>query len=295
MREGRTHSRGQRVAVRGRRVSLLVAAPAAVLAILGVGLLAAALINLVSASSAAPGVDPAHLPLISEGPTNRAALNGVWAVARDPSDTGETQGWPAGGFAGQPVHVPYVVNATPITGPAGVTNYDGSIAWFRTTFTVPKTGVYALRFESVNFRARVWVDGRHIGGHSGEYLPFELRFPATAGPHTLVVRDDFRSPNEMAREGFHRTWFNFGGINGEVTLRPVGPSELVNPTLQTRLAPASDGSVAAIVNVDVLVRNNAPQRAVGVTGTLSNGDQNIALNFPNVTLAPGRSTLVHAL
>src|SRR6266851_153151 len=108
MREGRTRSRGQRVAVRGRRVSLLVAAPAAALAILGVVLLAAALINLVSSSSAAPPVDPAHLPLVGEGPTNRVALNGAWVVARDPADQGEAQGWGAGSFPGQQVHVPYV-------------------------------------------------------------------------------------------------------------------------------------------------------------------------------------------
>lgn len=276
-------------------MSLLVAAPAAALAILGVVLLAAALIDLVSTSSAAPKVDPAHLPLISEGPTDRVALNGAWGVALDPGDRGLAQGWQAGNFAGREVHVPYVVNPTPITGPGGVENYRGSIAWYRTTFDVPKTGNYVLRFESVNYRARVWVDGHHVGGHSGEYLPFELRFPTTAGRHTLVVRTDFRSPDTMAREGFHRTWFNFGGINGDVTLRPVDRSELINPTLQTRLAPASDGSVAAIVNVTVFVRNNAPARELAVSGTLSNGDQSIGLPFPKVTLPPGRSALVHAL
>jgi hypothetical protein len=265
------------------------------LATLGLGLLAAALINLVSASSAAPPVDPAHMPLVGEGPTDRVALNGAWVVARDPADQGEAQGWPAGNFPGQQVRVPYVVNATPITGPGGVTNYKGSIAWFRTSFSVARAGVYALRFESVNYRARVWLDGKRLGGHSGEYLPFELRFRTTAGAHTLVVRDDYRSPDLMAREGFHRTWFNFGGINREVTLRPIGDSELINPTLQTRLAPASDGSVAAIVNVDVYVRNNGGQRAIAVTGTLANGDHTINLAFPSVTLAPGRSTLVHAL
>jgi beta-galactosidase/beta-glucuronidase len=99
----------------------------------------------------------------------------------------------------------------------------------------------------------------------------------------------------MAREGFHRTWFNFGGINREVTLRAIGDSELINPKLQTRLAPASDGSVAAIVNVNVYVRNNTRQRAIAVTGTLADGDQTINLAFPPVTLAPGASTLVHAL
>src|SRR5258708_2076088 len=117
----------------------------AVVAPLGLGLLAAALITLVSASSAAPPVDPAHLPLIGEGPTNRVALNGAWTVARDAADQGEAQGWPAGHFPGQQVHVPYVVNPTPITGPGGLTNYPGSPACFHTSFSLPRAGVYALR------------------------------------------------------------------------------------------------------------------------------------------------------
>jgi hypothetical protein len=273
---------------------MVVAAAAAVALVAVVGL-AVGLISLVSTSSAAPTVDPAHRPLVAEGQTDRSALNQVWAVAGDPNDRGLAQGWQNGRFGGQAVHVPNVVNPAPITGPGGVANYQGSIAWYRTAVSVPRAGAYLLRFESVNYRARVWLDGKPLGAHQGEYLPFEFRFQATPGTHTLVVRADFRSPDQMARDGFHRTWFNFGGINGEVTIRPAGDSELFNPTFQTRLAPASDGSVAAVVNVDVGVLNNRPGRSLTVSGTLSNGDQSIDLHFPDVTLLQGKATTVHAL
>ena len=33
---------------------------------------------------------------------------------------------------------------------------------------------WVLRFESVNYRATVWLNGRRVGSHSGGYLPFEV-------------------------------------------------------------------------------------------------------------------------
>ena len=33
---------------------------------------------------------------------------------------------------------------------------------------------WVLRFESVNYRATVWLNGRRLGRHTGGYLPFEL-------------------------------------------------------------------------------------------------------------------------
>ena len=47
------------------------------------------------------------------------------------------------------------------------------------------------------------------------------------------MRTDWRDPAQQAREGFHRTWFNWGGLDGEVDVRPIGESELSEPTVQT--------------------------------------------------------------
>ena len=40
--------------------------------------------------------------------------------------------------------------------------------------------------------------------------------------HVLVVRADWRSPDAMKADAWHRSWFNFGGINREVTVRRLG-------------------------------------------------------------------------
>jgi hypothetical protein len=187
--------------------------------------------------------------------------------------------------------VPNVVNPAPITSRAGARNYDGSVAWYRTAFRIARGGTYALRFGSVNHLASVWVDGRRLGSHAGTYQPFELRFRAAAGTHNLVVRVDWRDPVQMAREGFHRTWFNFGGINRGVTLRPIAPSEVLSPSLSTRLSP--DGH-RAFVTVSVGVRNHAGARPILFTGTLAHGDTRTKLPFAARSLPARGTTVLHS-
>ena len=294
MRPGRLPQSVRATSARDRRINLLWAVPGAALA------LAATVVLLVVISSAGSGhgdpIDAAHQPTITEGPTNRIALREGWFLVRDPKSEGGKIGYRDGAFAGHPVSVPHVANATPVTGDPGIKNFAGSVAWYKTTFTVPTAGVYALRFESVNFRADVYLDGKHLGSpHLGTYVPFEYRFTATPGPHMLVVRTDWRDPNAQSVGGFHRTWFNFGGINGEVSLRAIGPSDLVSPTVTTTLAPASDGSVSALVTVAVEVHNNAPERTITPSGSLDDGHGSIGLNFAPVALGEGKAAMSKAL
>src|SRR3954453_20008534 len=211
-----------------------------------------------------PAFDPAHPPVARGGPDGRSALDGQWIRRRHPSSRGESLGGAGGPFPGRTVKIPYSPNAGTVRGNAGMRSYNGSVAWYRTTFTVPSAGEYALRFESVNHRATIWVDGRRAGRHTGEYLPFDVPLDLAAGRHTLVVRADWRGPVQMKATGWHRAWFNFGGVNREVTIRPLGASELDGPGIVTRLS--GDG---ASVAVTVQVRNRtAAARTVQVDGVL---------------------------
>ena len=57
--------------------------------------------------------------------------------------------------------------------------------------------------------------------------------PLKAGTrHTLVVRADWRGPAAMKADGWHRLWFNFGGINRGVSIRRIGASEISYPEMQ---------------------------------------------------------------
>ncbi|HEX4363234.1 MAG TPA: glycoside hydrolase family 2 TIM barrel-domain containing protein [Solirubrobacteraceae bacterium] len=220
-------------------------------------------------------------PTIYAGPGDRAQLNGLWRFRRDPDDSGLDKGYQTGNFDGSLVRIPFVPDATKFTGRAGIPIFRGTIGWYRTHIDVPTSGTYAIRFESVNHKARVYMDGKLLVTHKGEYLPFEARTYLTAGTrHTLVVRADWRSPTAMKRDGWHRLWFNYGGINRGVSIRRIGPSELSYPTVRTRLI---DG--AAIVDLEVHVHNNTDPRALGVHGTMSHGDRTIDFDFPPKPIA----------
>jgi Glycosyl hydrolases family 2, TIM barrel domain/Glycosyl hydrolases family 2/Beta-galactosidase jelly roll domain len=255
-------------------------------------LLAAGTLALLAPGSASP--EPAAVQVLSsqssiaEGPGGRSEL-ARWTLRRDPSDRGLSRGWRRGGFSGSTVSVPDAIDPTQFEGRVGAHNYEGSVAWYRTTVTALSAGVYAVTFHSANFRASVWIDGHALGSHEGSYLPFEVRARLAPGAHTLVVRVDWRNPNAQSQAGFHRTWFNWGGLDGEVDVREIGPSELSGPTIETTLAPDEPNARRATVKLGVQVRNDGAARSITPEGTLSHGAQTIALRFPALALAHGQS------
>jgi beta-glucuronidase len=255
---------------------------------LAIAIACVALAATVAAAQAPPSQPSTGRSPLFEGPGGRTALT-RWTLRSDPSNHGSALGWQRGGFSGATVNVPNVIDATHYSGARGTVNYEGSAAWYRTTFAAAQAGVYALSFQSANFQANVWVDGRALGSHRGSYLPFEVRTSLAAGTHTVVVRVDWRNPGAQALEGFHRTWFNWGGLDGEVDVRPVGESELSNPTIQTTLAAGE-----AHVKVNVVVHNYGPERTIVPEGSLVHESQTIPLAFHGVTLAHGQSSTATA-
>jgi beta-galactosidase/beta-glucuronidase len=219
-------------------------------------------------ASARPAT-PQPAPMAWAGPSGRVSLDAGWRVK-----VGRHGRYRA-------VSVPYSPNARHIT---SLASYRGSIAWYRRSFTVAG-GDYAIRFESVNHRASVWIDGRRVARHTGDFLPFDVRVRLARGTHTLVVRADWRDPEQMRADGWFRSWFNYGGIDREVTLRRLAASELDSPGIVTRLSRG-----AARVTVTVRVRNRGNPRALRVTGTLGG----TPLRFPAVRLANNRMAWVRA-
>ncbi len=222
---------------------------------------------------------PPSSAALGEGPGGQVALSD-WVMSPDPGDLGVLLGWPTGNFAGTPVAVPNTVNPTPVKGQVAIPSYEGSVAWYRTTFTAPAAGMYALNFQSVSYVAEAWVDGQPVGSHVGFDLPFELRSALAAGVHTLVVRVNWRDPLVQTHGGFHRTWFNFGGIDGAVSVREVGASELSDPTIQTTLTPDSPHAQTATVALSVDVHNDGPARTIAPEGTLVGAGHTIPVSFP---------------
>jgi Glycosyl hydrolases family 2, TIM barrel domain/Glycosyl hydrolases family 2 len=256
--------------------------------------LAALVACVVLATAAAAADAPPGGAQLGEGPGGRTALT-RWTLALDPSDRGLARGWQRGGFSGRSVSVPNDVDPIHIKGRAGQRNYEGSVAWYRTSIDAPVAGLYAFSFASANFKATAYIDGKAIVSHRGSYLPFEGRAQLVAGPHALVVRIDWRDPGAQSKQGFHRTWFNWGGLNGQVTMRAIGESELLEPTISTTLSPGtsgasgSAGAAEATVHLGVRVRNNGPMRTIAPQATLTNETQSIPVQFAGQTVAEGQT------
>jgi beta-glucuronidase len=217
------------------------------------------------ASAAGRAETPSPRALYEDGPDGRHLLGGRWLYRADPGDVGlarhyhrrrATTGW-------RPVAVPNSFNAHDFS----PESFRGSVGWYRKEFRAPELNGglgWAFRFESVNYRARVWLNGRSLGAHEGAYLPFEL--PAAGirrhGVNRLVIRVDSRRfetdvPPRLA------LWWNWGGILREVYLRKVGRLDLENVEVIPELRA---GNRRATLTVRVRVRNGTARRRGGLGG-----------------------------
>ncbi|MGN6189722.1 MAG: glycoside hydrolase family 2 protein, partial [Conexibacter sp.] len=143
------------------------------------------------------------------------------------------------------------------------TSFLGSVAWYRKDFRLPSRDralAWIVRFESVNYRATVWLNGRQLGRHVTGYVPFELDLPNVVrkGVNRLVVRVDNRrpaadpsgAPSEIPQPP--GGWWNYGGILREVSLRAVDRVDIENVQVQSQLRCPR---CAAVVTLSAAVRN----------------------------------------
>lgn len=239
------------------------------------------------AASGAP-VDQA-LTRLGEGPLGGVpVLLARWRYREQAGVSGERLR--TGDFAGREVTVPFSPNARTVSGPGAQQGYEGTVGWFARTIDVPEAGRYALSFASAHHAATVYLDGRPVRRHVGAYEPFSTADELRKGRHTVSVRVDWRGPQQQAQVGYARGWFNFGGLNGRVTLARVGESELGALTLRTQL---ERGGLAR-VTISARVRNRGAARNVRPQGTLVRTGQRIPLPFRPVSLATNSSGTVTA-
>jgi len=168
-------------------------------------------------------------------------LNGEWAFAFDPGDSGESRGFVTHALP-ERIQVPFCPES-PLSGHAA-TDFLNAV-WYRRTVDVPAAwGAQRvlLNFQAVDYDATVWVNGQQVGAHSGGFTPFSIELPKSIGggsTFTLVVRarDDHRELKPMGKQS--REYDNTGchytrttGIWQTVWLEPVSPTRLRRPRIQ---------------------------------------------------------------
>ena len=198
-----------------------------------------------------------------DGPDNRYLLGGGWLFRLDDGQgtaqrfqrqTG-TEGWAK-------TSVPNAWNA----GDNSAASMTGTVGWYRKDFRLPDRRSrmdWLVRFESVNYRAQVWLNGRPIGRNTGAYLPWDLRLPRRVlerqGTNRLVVRVDNRRlktdfpPSGLTGSGDPAGgWWNYGGLLREVYLQRVDRVDVTSVVVRPELPCAT---CTASVLARVVIRN----------------------------------------
>ena len=200
-------------------------------------------------------------------------LSGLWRFAPDAFDDGERMGYAAAEVdtrRWREVSVPCTFDdCLP-----QLAAYEGK-GWFRREIDVPADWLarhLSLRFEGVNYDAKVWVNGQLAGAHQGGFLRFELPVNGllTAGRNAIAVcADNTRRHGEVP--GKERGWRPYGGILREVALdaRPLTHIE------QPAIVAQADGSYHA----RLVVQNDEPQgRTLSATLNILDEQGNIVVS-----------------
>ena len=131
---------------------------------------------------------------------NLLSLDGVWDFAREVSACGQANGF----VAEKKVAVPSSFND--LYTDEELRTWQSGV-WYSRRFTVPRTSAserLVLRFNAVNYRAEVFLNGERLGDHDGGYTPFEFDITAQAnldGENLLCVRVENVLSNETVPMG----------------------------------------------------------------------------------------------
>jgi beta-glucuronidase len=203
---------------------------------------------------------PSAKTLYRNGPSGRFLMNGRWLRKLDNRQSGPQRETGTGGWA--KVTVPNAWNA----GDNSDASFGGGVGWYRKDFRFPgnnRNASWVVRFESVNYRSKAWLNGRPIGTNRGAYLPFEFRLPKglirRGRVNRLVIRvDSKRLPTDFPPAGLSSTgvptggWWNYGGLLREVYLRQINDIDFNTVVVQPNLPCAT---CAATVRYRVTLRN----------------------------------------
>jgi beta-glucuronidase len=202
--------------------------------------------------------------LYKTGASGRYLMGGQWLYRADPGGNGASLGFATNSAADgwTPVTVPNAWNAKDYSD----ASFAGGVGWYRKDFHLPSAAKrlsWVVRFESVNYRSKVYLNGHLIGKNTGAYLPFEVRLPAgllkRGGSNTLAIRvDDRRFPTDFPPSGLSTTgvptggWWNYGGLLREVYLRKIDRVDFNNVSV---LPDLPCGTCDAHVTYRATIRN----------------------------------------
>jgi beta-galactosidase/beta-glucuronidase len=250
-------------------------------------------------------------------------LSGRWGFGHDDEDRGLAERWSDGRALPQVITVPFPPES-PASG-IGATGFH-PVVWYRRELTAADLaavgheagGRLLVHFGAVDYRARVWLDGRSVGEHEGGHTPFTLDLTDELegdGPHVLVVRAE-DDPRDTAQprgkqdwhEAPHAIWYHrTTGIWQPVWLESVPALHVAHlhwscdltrgtATAQVTLSRRADARVRVRIAHEGTVLGEAEVRVAGTEAsvTVPLADQDNGQGYERLLWRPGSPTLLDA-
>jgi beta-glucuronidase len=186
-------------------------------------------------------------------------LNGAWHTIVDPYETGLSGRYFEDRKAlGKNELIEYNFEAAPLLNVPGDWNsqresllfYEGPV-WYERVFSYTKRAGKRLfvYFGAINYKARVYLNGKRIGEHEGGFTPFNFEISADIvdGRNSLVVEaDSTRSPAAIPAP--NTDWWNYGGMTRDVAVIEV--PEVFIQDYFVQLAKGAPGQIAGWVQLN---------------------------------------------
>ncbi|MHA1617908.1 MAG: glycoside hydrolase family 2 protein, partial [Promethearchaeota archaeon] len=186
-------------------------------------------------------------------------LDGDWAMLVDKTDSGVTEEWYTTEWIKdhldlyEPIIIPSNFNTM-----EGLEEYVGVVWHFKRLPEMPfrpKSHEYSIEFEAVNYHTQVWLNGKYLGEHKGDFLPFRFVFNPRLISLTGVNYLSVRVSNEFDRSGIPSDiydWYNWGGIHRSVKILLLENTRVTKIKVTTEIPnPSADMS---IINVDFTIK-----------------------------------------
>ena len=209
-------------------------------------------------------------------------LNGFWQFRTDADDTGRKKNWHKGFDNGITVGVPASWNEQ--LAETGLMDYVGSV-WYQRSFYIARHlqgKKIILRFDSADFSAEVWLNGKRVGTHQGGFLPFEFDISSLVDfeqSNLLVVCVDNRLNHDTIPQGISEKDYNefgrprdlsypstifdfmaYGGLNRPVRLIYLSNYYIKDIKIETKIS-----GTTGIVNYNTLFSQKLSGREVVIS------------------------------
>lgn len=233
------------------------------------------------------------------------SLNGTWRCMPDRDDSGKQKGYHRTGFdfldkrgscygseMWRTVEVPCCYTHC---GP-DMRQYVG-VAWFRRDVEVPaawKTRTVILRFECLNFVARIWINDRFVKTSYDGFLRLDLdvtRYLKFGGTNTIIISTDNRERLDDRAPGAGLGYYFSGGIVGDVQLFAVNRTYIEGARLAYAEPDGKDGRFSLKTHV-VNSGTSSARLVVKAEVQDSKGKTRATFRSEPVTLAPGKDRTV---